>query len=101
MENRFRREKNISSVSKKNTPEELQKENVIPLLSPVVSDSETFVHDIRDAYSRMKRSRSIKNIVLLLLVSLSMAAVTAGILPKLFAFKFDFTSFTHAFLPSS
>lgn len=88
MDNRFRREQNLSHSSHKKShvdkhPDVLKKEP---------QDSSTFVQYFLDSYKKIRKHHFIRDTILLTLVLFSVLLTISWALPRVFSFHFDVNS---------
>ncbi len=97
MDNRFRREQNLSQSSHKKTP--VHKHADSPKKDH--EDSSAFVRYFLDSYKKIRKHHVIRDTVLLALVLFSVLLTISWALPRVFSFQFDANSILSIFSQSS
>lgn len=85
MDNRFRREQNLSQSSHKKT----QVDKHSDLLKKEKQDSSAFVQYFLDSYKKVRKHHIVRDTILLLVVLFSILLTVSWALPRVFSFHFD------------
>lgn len=97
MDNRFRREQNLSQFSHKKTP--VNKHNDSPKKDH--ENSSAFVQYFLDSYKKIRKHHVIRDSVLLALVLFSVLLTISWALPRVLSFHFDANSILSVFNSSA